>query len=95
MDHNKLCAILKEMGILDYFTCLLRNLYVGQEQQLELDMEQWTGSKLVKEFVKAVYRHPAYITYMRSTSCEMPGWMKLKLESKDCQEKYQQSQICT
>ena len=55
------------MGILDYFTCLLRNLYVGQEQQLELDMEQWTGSKLGKEYVKAVYYHPAYLTYIQST----------------------------
>ena len=44
-------------------------------------MEQWTGSKLGKEYVKAVYCHPAYLTYMQSTSCEMPGWMKHKLES--------------
>ena len=47
-----------------------------KEQQLELDMEQKTGSKLGKEYVKAVYCHPAYLTYMQSTSCEMPGWMK-------------------
>ena len=53
MGH-KLWEILKEMRILDYFTCLLRNLYVGQEQQLELDMEQQTGSKLGKEYIKAV-----------------------------------------
>ena len=53
-----------------------------EKQQLELDMEQWTGSKLGKEFVKAVYCHPAYLTYMRSTSCEMLGWMKHKLESR-------------
>ena len=45
VDHNKLWKILKEMGIPDHLTCLLRNLYVGQEQQLELDMEQQTGSK--------------------------------------------------
>ena len=45
-----------------------------KKQQLELDMEQWTGSKLGKEYVKAVYCHPAYLTYMQSTSCEMPGW---------------------
>ena len=44
-------------------------------------MEQWTGSKLGKEYVKTVYCHPAYLTYMQSTSCEMPGWMKHKLES--------------
>ena len=51
-----------------------------KKQQLELDMEQWTGSKLGKEYVKAVYCHPAYLTYMKSTSCEILGWMKLKLE---------------
>ena len=60
--------ILNEMGILDHMVCLLRNLYAGQEQQLELDMEQCTGSKLGKEYVKAVYCHPAYLTYMKSTS---------------------------
>ena len=53
-----------------------------KKQQLEPDMEQWTGSKLGKESVKAVYCHLAYLTYMQSTSCEMPGWMKHKLESK-------------
>ena len=45
-------------------------------------MEQWTGYKLGKEYIKAVYCHPAYLTYMQSTSCEMPGWMKHKLESR-------------
>ena len=45
-------------------------------------MEQQTGSKLGKEYVKAVYCHPAYLTYMQSTSCEMPGWMKHKLKSR-------------
>ena len=53
-----------------------------KKQQLELDMEQWTGSKLGKEDVKAVYCHPAYLTSMQSTSCEMPGWMNYKLESR-------------
>ena len=53
-----------------------------KKQQLELDMEQQTGSKLGKEYVEAVYRHPAYLTYMQSTSCEMPGWMRHKLESR-------------
>ena len=53
-----------------------------KKQQLELDMEQQTGSKLGKEYIKAVYRHPAYLTYMQSTSCEMPDWMKHKLESR-------------
>ena len=50
-----------------------------KKQQLEPDMEQGTGSKLGKEFVKAVYCYPAYLTSMQSTSCEMPGWMKHKL----------------
>ena len=53
-----------------------------KKQQLELAMEQWTGSKLGKEYVKAVHCHPAYLTYMQSTSSEMPGCMKHKLESR-------------
>ena len=53
-----------------------------KKQQLELDMEQRTGSKLRKEYVKAIYCYLAYLTYMQSTSCEMPGWMKHKLESR-------------
>ena len=65
MDHNKLWKILQVMGIPDHLTFLLRNLYIGQE---ELDMEQQTGSKLGKEYIKAVYCHPAYLTYMQSTS---------------------------
>ena len=68
VDHNKLWKILKEMGIPDDLTCLLRNLYAGQEAQLELNMEQQTGSKQEKEYFKAVYCHPAYLTYMQSTS---------------------------
>ena len=51
-----------------------------RKQQLELDMEKLTGSKLGKKYVKAVYYHPAYLTHMQSTSCEMPGWMKHKLK---------------
>ena len=53
-----------------------------KKQELEMDMEQQTGYKLRKEYVKAVYCHPAYLTSMQSTSCEMPGWMKHKLESR-------------
>ena len=53
-----------------------------KKQQLQLDMEQQTGSKLGKEYIKAVYSHPAYLTYMQNTSCEMLGWMKHKLESR-------------
>ena len=57
-----------------------------KKQQLKLDMEQQTGSKLEKEYVKAVYCHPAYLTSMQSISCKIPGWMKYKLQSS--QEKY-------
>ena len=82
VDHSKLWKILQEVGIPDHLTCLLRNLCAGQKQRLELDIEQQTGSKLGKECVKAVYCHPAYLTYMQSTSCEMPDWMKHKLGSR-------------
>ena len=68
VDHNKLWKILKEMGIPDHLTCLLRNLYADQEAT-EPDMEQQTGSKSGKEYVKAVYCHPAYLTYMQSCCC--------------------------
>ena len=53
-----------------------------KKQQLEPDMEQQTGSKLGKKYVKAVYCHPAYLTYMQSTSCKIPGWMKHEQESR-------------
>ena len=72
---------MKEMGIPDHLTCPLRNLYAGQEET-DLDMEQQTGSKLGKEYIKAVYCHPAYLTYMQSTSCEMLDWMNHKVESR-------------
>ena len=68
MDHNKLWKILQEMGIPAHLTCLLRNLYAGQEAMLELGMEQQTSSKLDKEYIKAVYCHPTYLTYMQTTS---------------------------
>ena len=55
-------------------------MYARKKQRLELDMEQQTGSKSGKEYIKVVYGHPAYFTYMQSTSCEKPGWMKHKLE---------------
>ena len=57
-----------------------------QKQQSELEMEQWTGSKLGKEDVKAVYCHPAYLAYMQSISCEMPGWMTHKMEPRLLEE---------
>ena len=73
VDHNKLWKNLKEMGIPDHLTCLLRNLYAGQEATIRMDMEQQTSSKLGKDYVQAVYCHPAYLTSMQSTSCKMPG----------------------
>ena len=88
VDHNKVWKILKEIRIPDHLTCLLRSLLAGQEATLGPDMEQQTGSKLGKEYVKAVYCHPAYLTHMQSTSCKMLGWMKHKLESR-LPEKYQ------
>ena len=63
-----------------------------KKQQLEPDMEQWTSSKLGKKYIKAVYFHPAHLTYTQSTSCKMLGYMNYKLES-DGQDKYQQPQI--
>ena len=63
VDHDKLWKILKEMGISNHLICLLRNLYAGQEATVKLDMEQQTGSKSEKEYVRAIYCHPAYLTY--------------------------------
>ena len=63
-------------------TCLLRNLYAGQEATARIRYEHQTSSKLGKAYFKAPYCHPAYLTYMQSTSCEMLGWMNHKLESR-------------
>ena len=82
VDHNKLWKILKEMGIPDHLTCLWETYIQVKKQQLELDMEQQTGSKSGKEYVKAVYCHPAHIIYMQSTSWETLDWKKHKLESR-------------
>ena len=60
VDQSKLWKILKEMGIPDHLTCLLGNLYAGQEATVRMRHEQWTGSKFGKEYLKAVYCHPAY-----------------------------------
>ena len=73
VDQNKLWEILKEMGIPDHLTCLLEIYTQVKKQKLEPDMEQQTGSKLGMEYVKAVYCHSAYLTYMQSTSCKMLG----------------------
>ena len=83
VDHNKLWKILKRW---EYETTLPASWEICMQikkQQLELDMEPRTGSKLEKEYIKAVYCHSAYLTYViNSTSWEMPGWMKHKLESR-------------
>ena len=68
VDHKKLWKILQEMGMSDHLTCFLRICMQVRKQQLELDTEQQTGSKLGKEYIKAVYCHPAYLTYMQSSS---------------------------
>ena len=81
VDCNQLWKILKEMGIPDHFTCLLRNLYTGQEATVRTRHGTMDWFKIGKEYVKAVYCHPAYFTSMKSTSCEMPGWIH-KLESR-------------
>ena len=82
MDHNKPWKILKEMGKPDHLTCLLKKAYVQvKKQQIELDMEQLTGSKLRRENIKAVYCHPVYLTSTQYTSCEMLGWINHKLET--------------
>ena len=79
VDHNELWKILKEMGIPN---CLLRICMQVKKQQLELDIEQQTGSKSTEEYIKAVYCHPAYLTHMQSVSWEMLDWMNHKLESR-------------
>ena len=80
MDHNKLWKILKQMGIPDHLTCLLRNLYAGQGATVRTG--HGTGSELAKEYVKAIYCCHAYLTSIQSTLCEMPGWIKQTLKSK-------------
>ena len=68
VDHKKLWKILKEMGIPDHLTCLLRNLYAGQEATVRTGHGTTDWFQIGKGVVKAVYRHPAYLTYMQSTS---------------------------
>ena len=82
VDHSKLWKTLKEMGVPDHLTCLLGNLYVDQEATVKTNMEQWTGSKLGKEYVKAVYCHPVYLTSIQSIPRKKLGWMNHKLESR-------------
>ena len=80
VDHNKLWKNLKEMEYQTTWPASWETCMQVKKQQLEPDIEQWTGSKLGKEYVKAVCRHLAYLTFMESTSCEMLGCMKHRLE---------------
>ena len=80
VDHHKLWKILPDMEIPDHLTCLLRNLFAGQEATVRTGDGEKTGSKLGKEYLKAVYCHPACLTFMQSTSCEILDWMNHKLE---------------
>ena len=75
------------MGVSDHLTCLLRNLYAGQEATLKTGRGTTDWFQIGKEYAKAVFCHPAYLTYMQSTSCEMLGWMNHKLESRLPKEK--------
>ena len=70
------------MGVLDHLTCLQRNLYADQEATVRSLHRTLTGTKLEKEYNKAVCCHPVYLTYMQSTSCKMPDWKSYKLESR-------------
>ena len=82
MDHSKLRKILKEMGIPDHLTCLLRNMYAGQEARVRTGHGTTDWFQIGKGVCQAVYCHPAYLTYMQSTSREMLDWKKQKLESR-------------
>ena len=88
VDHNKLWKILKDMEVPDHLICLLRNLYVGQEVAVG------TGHGAADLFkIRKAYCHPAYLTYMQSTSSEVAG-LDESSWNQDCQEKYQQPQLC-
>ena len=82
VDHNKLWKILKQMGIPDHLTCLLRNLYAGQEATVRTGHGTADWFQIKKEYVKAVYCHPAYLTSMQNTLRETLDWEKYKLESR-------------
>ena len=82
IDHNKLWKILKEMGIPDNLTYLLRNQYADQEATVRTLHKTIDCFKMGKEYDKAVHCHPVYLAYMQNTLCKMPGLMNLKLESR-------------
>ena len=82
VDHDKLWKTLEDRGIPNHLTCLMTNLYACQEATVKTRHGTPDWSKLGKEYIKAIHYHPAYLTYMPSTSCEMSGQMKQKLESR-------------
>ena len=82
VDHNKLWEILKEMGIPDHLTCLLRNLHSDQEATVRTRHGKTDWFQIRKGVHQDSNCHPVYLTSMQSTSCEMPAWMKHKLESR-------------
>ena len=82
VNHNKLWKILKEMGIPDHLTCLLRNLHAGQEATVRTGHGTTDWFQIRKGVRQGCILSPTYLTYMQSTSCEMPDWTKLKLESR-------------
>ena len=85
VDHNKVWKILQEMGILDYLIASWEICMHVKKQQLESDMEQWTGSKLGKEYIKAVYRHLAYLTYMQFNVHQAKCWARWStIWNQDC-----------
>ena len=90
VDHKKMWKILKEMGIPDSLTCLLRNLYTSQEATVRTGHGTTDWFHIGKGVCHGCYCHPAFLTYMQSTSCEMLGWIN---HYQDCQEKYQQPQM--
>ena len=82
VDHNKLWKILKEMEIPDHLTCLLRNMYAVQEATVRTGHGKTDWFQIGKRVCQGCILSPCFLTYMQSTSCEMPGWMKHKLESR-------------
>ena len=80
VDHNKLWKIVKEMGILEHLTCLLRSLCAGQEATVRTGHGTTQGSGPIsgKEYIKVIYCHPAYLISVQCTSCKMPSWMNHK-----------------
>ena len=93
VDHNKLWKILKEMGIPDHLTCLLRDLHAGQEATVRTGHRTTDWFQIGKWVHQGCILSPCYLTYMQSTSWKMLGWRNTSW-NQDCQEKYQSPQIC-